>query len=118
MLSAAQADAPWAYESRYRSLSPAVGYLRLRGAVDAEDLTSEVFLGAFSGDEDQFRSWVGSLGTLPGGGGGNIPRLHSVTGCAPMDVSKCVTSITSAISTRTGRSPGPTSRRACRPPCR
>ena len=65
VLSAAQADAPWAFEQLYRSLSPAVcGYLRLQGASDPEDLTSEVFLGAFggigsfSGDEDQFRSWV------------------------------------------------------------
>jgi RNA polymerase sigma-70 factor (ECF subfamily) len=65
VLSAAQADAPWAYERLYRSLSPAVcGYLRLRGAADPEDLTSEVFLGAFRGigsfvgDEHQFRSWV------------------------------------------------------------
>ena len=65
VLSAAQVDAPWAYERLYRSLSPSVcGYLRIRGASDPEDLTSEVFLGAFrgiasfSGDEDQFRSWV------------------------------------------------------------
>ncbi len=34
VLSAAQADATWAYEQLYRSLSPAVcGYLRLRGAL-------------------------------------------------------------------------------------
>lgn len=65
VLSAAQADAPWAYERLYRSLSPSIcGYLRLQGASDPEDLTSEVFLGAFrgigsfSGDEDRFRSWV------------------------------------------------------------
>ncbi|MDP1805172.1 MAG: sigma-70 family RNA polymerase sigma factor, partial [Acidimicrobiales bacterium] len=65
MLSAAQADAPWAYERLYRSLSPSIcGYLRIQGAADPEDLTSEVFLGAFrglgsfAGDEDRFRSWV------------------------------------------------------------
>jgi RNA polymerase sigma factor (sigma-70 family) len=65
VLSAAQADAPGAYEHLYRSLSPSVcGYLRLQGAADPEDLTSEVFLGAFrgigafTGDEAQFRSWV------------------------------------------------------------
>ncbi|MDQ3898439.1 MAG: sigma-70 family RNA polymerase sigma factor, partial [Actinomycetota bacterium] len=65
VLSAAQADAPWAYEQLFRSLSPAVcGYLRLQGADDPDDLTSEVFLGAFrrirsfSGDEAQFRAWV------------------------------------------------------------
>ena len=65
VLSAAQADAPWAYERLYRSLAPSIcGYLRIQGAADPEDLTSEVFLGAFrgicsfAGDEGQFRSWV------------------------------------------------------------
>ncbi len=65
VLSAAQADAPWAYEQLYRSLSPSIcGYLRLQGVADPEDLTSEVFLGAFRGigsfrgDEAQFRAWV------------------------------------------------------------
>jgi len=65
VLEAAQGDAPWAYERLYRTLSPSIcGYLRLQGAADPEDLTSEVFLGAFraittfAGDEDQFRSWV------------------------------------------------------------
>jgi RNA polymerase sigma factor (sigma-70 family) len=65
VLSAAQEDAPWAYDRLYRLLSPSVcGYLRIQGAADPEDLTSEVFLGAFrgirsfSGDEAGFRSWV------------------------------------------------------------
>jgi RNA polymerase sigma factor (sigma-70 family) len=65
VLVAAKADAPWAYERLYRSLSPSIcGYLRIQGAADPEDLTSEVFLGAFrgltafAGDEAQFRSWV------------------------------------------------------------
>lgn len=65
VLSAAQADSAWAYERLYRALAPSIcGYLRIQGAPDPEDLTSEVFLGAFrgigsfSGDEDQFRSWV------------------------------------------------------------
>ena len=65
VLLAARADAGWAYERLYRDLSPAVfGYLRLQGAREPEDLTSEVFLGAFkglstfSGTEAQFRSWV------------------------------------------------------------
>ena len=65
VLSAAKVDAPWAYERLYRSLSPSIhGYLRIQGAADPEDLTSEVFLGAFrrigsfAGDEAQFRSWV------------------------------------------------------------
>jgi RNA polymerase sigma-70 factor (ECF subfamily) len=46
-------------------LAPAVaGYLRAQGAAEPDDLTSEVFLGvfrglgAFSGSEEQFRSWV------------------------------------------------------------
>ena len=65
LLTAAQAGGEWAYERVYRSLAPAVaGYLRVQGAADADDLTSEVFeraftnLGRFSGDEAQFRSWV------------------------------------------------------------
>ena len=65
VLAAAQRDQPWAYERLYRDLSPTVcGYLRLQGASDPDDLTSEVFLGAFRairtfyGDEAGFRSWV------------------------------------------------------------
>jgi RNA polymerase sigma-70 factor (ECF subfamily) len=65
VLAAAQADKPWAYERLYRDLSPSIcGYLRLQGASDPEDLTSEVFLGAFRGlrsfygDEAAFRSWI------------------------------------------------------------
>ncbi len=65
VLAAARANAPWAYEHLWRSLSPSVvSYLRLQGTSDPEDLTSEVFLGAFrgiggfSGNEDQFRGWL------------------------------------------------------------
>ena len=65
VLLAAQAGAAWALERLYQVLSPAVlGYLRVQGAGDPEDLTNEVFLGvfqrigAFAGDEDKFRSWV------------------------------------------------------------
>ena len=65
LLTAAQAGGDWAYERLYRSLAPAVaGYLRVQGAADPDDLTSEVFeraftnLGRFSGGETQFRSWV------------------------------------------------------------
>ena len=65
VLDAARVDAGWAYERLYRELSPSVcGYFRVQGARDPEDLTSEVFMGAFrglhafSGNEDQFRSWV------------------------------------------------------------
>ncbi len=65
LLGAAQAGGEWAYERLYRSLAPVVaGYLRVQGAAEPEDLTSEVFerafsnLGRFSGGEAQFRSWV------------------------------------------------------------
>jgi RNA polymerase sigma factor (sigma-70 family) len=65
VLAAAQAGAPWAFETLYRDLSPAVtGYLRLHGAAEPDDLASETFLGVFrglsgfSGDEDALRSWV------------------------------------------------------------
>jgi RNA polymerase sigma factor (sigma-70 family) len=65
VLTAAQVDAGWAFERLYQDLAPAVfGYLRLQGAREPEDLTSEVFLGAFGrlgtfrGTEEQFRSWV------------------------------------------------------------
>ena len=65
VLTAAQSGGSWAFERLYRSFAPAVvGYLRMQGAADADDLTNEVFLnvftaiGSFAGDEDQFRSWV------------------------------------------------------------
>jgi RNA polymerase sigma-70 factor (ECF subfamily) len=56
---------PWAFERLYADLAPVVaGYLRVQGAAEPEDLTSEVFLGVFTGidsfegSETQFRSWV------------------------------------------------------------
>ena len=65
VLAAAQAKAGWAFERLYHALGPAVaGYLRLQGSSEPEDLTNEVFLGAFTsigsfeGDEDRFRSWL------------------------------------------------------------
>ena len=65
LLTAAQAGGEWAYERLYRSLAPAVaGYLRVQGAADPDDLTSEVFeraftnLARFEGGETQFRAWV------------------------------------------------------------
>ena len=65
VLRAAQSGAPWALERLYQVFSPAVlGYLRIQGAADPDDLANEVFLGvfqrigAFAGDEDRFRSWV------------------------------------------------------------
>jgi RNA polymerase sigma factor (sigma-70 family) len=65
VLVAARANAPWAFERLYSQLAPAVaGYLRMRGAVDADGLTNEVMLGvfrglpSFEGDAERFRSWV------------------------------------------------------------
>ena len=65
VLTAAQCGIPWALECLYQVLAPAVvGYLRVQGAAEPEDLTSDVFFSAFSridsfrGDEGQFRSWV------------------------------------------------------------
>lgn len=65
VLAAAQHDAPWAYERLWRAYAaPVAAYLRLQGAFDPEDLTSEVFLGAFrdlarfGGTEDQFRGYL------------------------------------------------------------
>ena len=65
LLAGARSGAPWAWDRLYRWLAPTVaGYLRVQGVRDADDLTSEVFLGVvrgidrFCGDELQFRSWV------------------------------------------------------------
>lgn len=65
VLTAARANAPWAFERIYSELAPAVaGYLRLRGAADPEGTTNEVMLGVFrglpgfEGDTAGFRSWV------------------------------------------------------------
>ena len=65
VLQAARSGAPWALERLYQVLAPAVvGYLRVQGAADPEDLTNEVFLGvlrqiaSFDGTEDEFRSWL------------------------------------------------------------
>jgi RNA polymerase sigma factor (sigma-70 family) len=65
LLAAVQAGRPSAWDRCYHWLAPAVaGYLRMQGAREVEDLTSEVFLamfrniGTFSGTEANFRSWV------------------------------------------------------------
>jgi RNA polymerase sigma factor (sigma-70 family) len=65
VLPAAQLGAEWAWRVIYRDLSPSlIGYLRLYGVQEPEDLTGEVFvhlvrgLRNFSGDEAQFRSWA------------------------------------------------------------
>jgi RNA polymerase sigma factor (sigma-70 family) len=55
---------PWALTEVWHRYSPAVmGYLRGRGVVDAEDLTSEVFLQVF-GRIDRFRGGEGDLRTF------------------------------------------------------
>ena len=68
VLDAARSGAPWAFERLYADLAPVVaGYLRVQGAAEPEDLTSEVFLGVFtglklfSGTEQQFRSWASTI---------------------------------------------------------
>ena len=65
ILLAARSGASWALDILYRDLAPVVvAYLRLQGTEDPEDLTNEVFLGAFrglgsfAGTEHEFRSWV------------------------------------------------------------
>lgn len=65
ILVAAQEGADWAWDTLYRELAgPLLGYLRSRGAREAEDLVGEVFLqlarniGTFEGTEANFRSWA------------------------------------------------------------
>lgn len=65
ILQAARTGAEWAWAEIYRDLAQTVlGYLRGRGAADAEDLTGEVFLQVvrdltgFEGGEREFRAWV------------------------------------------------------------
>lgn len=62
---AARAGGAWAWERLYKDLAPPLlGYLRMRGAADPEDVLGEVFvqivrgLSSFEGDEKDFRSWV------------------------------------------------------------
>ena len=65
VLAAARTGSPRAFTRIFGALAPVVdGYLRLQGASEPEDLTSEVFLAvlrnlrSFDGDEAGFRSWV------------------------------------------------------------
>jgi RNA polymerase sigma-70 factor (ECF subfamily) len=65
VLAAAQSGAGWALERLWADLAPSVaGYFRVQGALEPDDLTSEVFVGVFggvgrfSGGEGEFRSWV------------------------------------------------------------
>jgi len=65
LLSQARSGSTWAWSQLYARLAgPLLGYLRVRGAAEPEDLLSEVFLHmvrglhAFEGDSQQFRSWA------------------------------------------------------------
>ena len=65
VLEAARAGGEWAWSQLYGDLAGQVlGYLRVRGATEPEDLLGEVFLqvarnlSSFSGDDVGFRSWV------------------------------------------------------------
>jgi RNA polymerase sigma-70 factor (ECF subfamily) len=65
VIAGARAGEPRAFERIFTTLAPVVaGYLRLQGATEPDDLTSEVFvavlrnLRSFDGDEPGFRSWV------------------------------------------------------------
>jgi RNA polymerase sigma factor (sigma-70 family) len=64
-LRSAQRGAAWACTLLYESLvQSVVAYVRLRGAADPDDVTSETFLcvfrdlGRFQGEEADFRAWV------------------------------------------------------------
>ena len=68
ILASAQRGTGTSFEELYTWLAPAVaGYFRAQGERDAEDLTSEVFLGvfrnlaSFSGSRAEFRTWVFSV---------------------------------------------------------
>jgi RNA polymerase sigma factor (sigma-70 family) len=65
LLAGARANAPEAWERLYAWLAPGIaGYLRMLGAREVDDLTSEVLLAvfrriaSFEGSESSFRSWV------------------------------------------------------------
>ena len=65
MIGAAKEGAEWAWTRLYEDLAPSLlGYVRVRGATNPEDLVGEVFvqlarnLPNFSGDATSFRSWV------------------------------------------------------------
>jgi len=65
ILGAAREGSEWAWKLIYADLAPRLlGYLRVRGARDAENLVGEVFvqlarnLAGFRGDESGFQSWV------------------------------------------------------------
>jgi RNA polymerase sigma-70 factor, ECF subfamily len=69
VLAAAQRGEEWALSDLYRRLQPALlGYLRTRRPYDAEDIASETWIAvahgltSFRGREDDFRSWVFTIG--------------------------------------------------------
>lgn len=68
VLAAASTGSAWAFDALYRHFVPSVvGYLRVQGASDPEDISSEVFLTAFKGLETfrggdaDFRAWLFSI---------------------------------------------------------
>ncbi len=65
VLGAAKSGADWAWRRLVEAYSPSLlGYARLRGAAEPEDVLSEVWMAAatgihrFDGDEPGFRSWL------------------------------------------------------------
>ncbi|KAA3635507.1 MAG: sigma-70 family RNA polymerase sigma factor, partial [Armatimonadetes bacterium] len=65
LLGAAKSGANWAWRILVEAYSPSLlGYARLRGAAEPEDVLSEVWMAAatgiqqFDGDEPGFRSWL------------------------------------------------------------
>lgn len=65
VLAAAQSGAEWAWERLFEGLhAQLVGYFRMNGARDPENLAGDVFLraaraiGRFEGTEGKFRSWM------------------------------------------------------------
>lgn len=105
VLVAARLGEAWALERIFTTLAPVVaGYLRVQGAHEPDDLTSEVFVGVlrlvagFRGNEAQFRSWVFTIAhrrlvderRLAVRSGWVTPLDDSVDVVAPDDVAETV----------------------------
>ncbi len=65
VIGAAQLGEEWAWSRLYEAIAPSlIGYFRVRGMGNAEDLVGETFvqlarnLHSFDGDAESFRSWV------------------------------------------------------------
>lgn len=65
LLEQARGGSAWAWQQLFEEFAPRVaGYLRVQGAVDVDDLVSEVFIGvangidSFEGSRSQLCSWV------------------------------------------------------------